>query len=131
AVRGERDIAVGNVVGSNIFNVLAVLGLGSLVAPDGIPVPPSSQRFDVPVMIAVSVACLPVFFIGRRINRWEGALFLGYYAVYTTWLVLSARGDAAMDAFGSAMTAFVLPLTGVTLAVFSWRAMDSKPKDAA
>ncbi|MDF2773712.1 MAG: Na+/Ca+ antiporter, CaCA family, partial [Geminicoccaceae bacterium] len=58
-LRGERDIAVGNVVGSNIFNLLAVLGLGSLVAPEGVPVSPGALAFDMPVMVAVAVAALP------------------------------------------------------------------------
>lgn len=62
SIRGERDIAVGNVVGSNIFNILAVLGLSGLISPDGINVAPSALRFDIPVMIAVAAACLPIFF---------------------------------------------------------------------
>ena len=61
AFRGQGDIAVGNVVGSNIFNILAVLGLSSLVSADGIPVPEAVLGFDIPVMIAVAVACLPIF----------------------------------------------------------------------
>ena len=64
AFRGERDIAVGNVVGSNIFNILAVLGLSGLVAPAGCPSTAALLRFDLPVMIAVAVACLPIFASG-------------------------------------------------------------------
>lgn len=109
------DIAVGNVVGSNIFNILAVLGLSSLVAPAGINVSPSAQSFDIPVMIAVAVACLPVFFTGYTISRWEGLLFLGYYLAYTLFLVLTASGNAVLDTFGSAMVFFVVPLTVITL----------------
>ena len=78
ALRGERDIAVGNVVGSNTFNILGVLGLSALVAPTGLMVPQSMLSFDLPVMIAVAAACLPIFFTGNLIARWEGALFLGY-----------------------------------------------------
>ncbi|PZQ27424.1 MAG: sodium:calcium antiporter, partial [Ectopseudomonas oleovorans] len=76
AIKGERDIAVGNIVGSNIFNLLCVLGLASLVSPAAISVSPNALAFDFPVMIAVAVACLPIFFAGYRINRWEGLLFL-------------------------------------------------------
>jgi len=83
AMRGERDIAVGNVVGSNIFNILGVLGLASLVAPNGISVSPAVTGFDIPVMIAVAFACLPIFYTGGVISRPEGVLFLGYYLVYT------------------------------------------------
>ena len=66
AFRGERDIAVGNVVGSNIFNLLAVLGLAGLVAPGGLPAPAALLRFDLPVMVAVALACLPIFASGAR-----------------------------------------------------------------
>jgi ABC-type long-subunit fatty acid transport system fused permease/ATPase subunit len=77
-LRGERDIAVGNVVGSNIFNIVFVLGLAASVSPSEILVAASVMRFDLPMMIAVAVACLPIFFTGHLIDRWEGALFLGY-----------------------------------------------------
>ncbi len=121
-VRGQRDIAVGNVVGSNIFNILAVMGLASLAAPGGIGVSTSALAFDLPVMIAVAVACLPVFFTGRAIARWEGALFLGYYIAYTAYLILGATRHDALPAFSAAMLEFVLPLTAVTLLVLFMRA---------
>ncbi|MAL98096.1 MAG: sodium:calcium antiporter [Alteromonadaceae bacterium] len=125
ALKGERDIAVGNVVGSNIFNLLAVLGLASLVAPEGLAVPASALAFDFPVMLAVAIACLPIFFSGYVVNRWEGLLFLGYYVAYTTHLVLSAGGTNAPGLFQQAMVWYVMPLTAVTLLVIgirSWRA---------
>ena len=122
AVRGEREIAVGNVVGSNIFNILAVLGLSGLVARDGIPVSPAVATFDAPVMIAVAVACLPIFASGSRIARWEGALFLFFYLAYTAYLVLAAQQHGALPAYNAVMGAFVLPLTAVTLVVIGWRA---------
>ncbi|MCS7102198.1 MAG: calcium/sodium antiporter, partial [Burkholderiaceae bacterium] len=77
ALRGERDIAVGNVVGSNVFNLLGCLGAAALVAPAGLTVAPAVLNFDAWVMLAVAVACLPIFITGREIARWEGALFLG------------------------------------------------------
>ena len=86
--RGERDIAVGNVIGSNLFNILCVLGLSAAVSAQGVAVPVSALRFDIPVMIAVAVVCLPIFFTGQQIARWEGGLFLGYYVAYTLYLVL-------------------------------------------
>jgi len=122
AMRGERDIAVANVVGSNIFNILGVLGVSALVAPDGIPVAPAALAFDLPVMIAVALACAPIFFTGQTIARWEGGLFLGYYVAYTAFLVLAATGHPELETFASAMTTFVLPLTVVTLVVVTWRA---------
>jgi cation:H+ antiporter len=122
AFRGERDIAVGNVVGSNIFNILSVLGIGAMVAPSGLPVAPALIRFDLLVMIAVALACLPIFASGAVIARWEGGLFLGYYAAYTAYLVLDAQQHDVLPAFSAVMATFVLPLTGITLAVIGWRA---------
>ncbi|MHB0776088.1 calcium/sodium antiporter [Halomonas sp. WWR20] len=124
AMRGERDIAVGNIVGSNIFNLLCVLGLASLVSPLAITVSPNALAFDFPVMIAVAVACLPIFFTGYSINRWEGLLFLAYYAAYTAYLVLSSAEASFTETLGDAMLGYVIPLTAVTLLVIAasaWR----------
>ncbi|MBW3659590.1 MAG: calcium/sodium antiporter [Actinobacteria bacterium] len=121
-IRGERDIAVGNVVGSCIFNLLAVLGLGSVVSPDGVPVPQGALTFDVPVMVAVAIAALPIFFTGYVIARWEAAVFLGYYVAYASYLVLDATDHALADQLGTAVVFFVLPLTALTLAVAVVRA---------
>ncbi|MDX5373625.1 MAG: calcium/sodium antiporter [Pseudomonadaceae bacterium] len=122
AFKGERDIAVGNIVGSNLFNLLCVLGLASLVAPSAIPVAANALAFDFPVMIAVAIACLPIFFNGYSINRWEGALFVAYYALYTVYLIMHSSGAPWLGAFQHAMLTFVLPLTAVTLAVIGARA---------
>ncbi|MCB1003581.1 MAG: calcium/sodium antiporter, partial [Acidimicrobiales bacterium] len=121
-LRGQRDIAVGNVVGSNLFNLLSVLGAAALAAPGGIHVPEAARTFDLPVMTAVAVACLPVFFDGYVLKRWEGAVFFAYYAAYLTYLVLDATDHAAVDPFRLAMAAFVLPLTVLTLVVVGRRA---------
>jgi len=87
------------------------------VAPGSLPVPSSVLAFDLPVMTAVAVACLPVFFTGRTIARWEGAVFLGYYVAYTAYLILAMQRHEATEAFSDAMLGFVLPLTLLTLAV--------------
>lgn len=115
--RGEREIAVGNIVGSNLFNILGVLGLAALVAPEGVPAAQSILTFDGPVMLAVAVACLPIFFTGHRIDRWEGFVFLGYYAAYVAYLILDASGHDALPAFSTVMLIFVAPLTLLTLAI--------------
>jgi len=120
AMRGQRDIAVGNVVGSNIFNLLCVLGGAALASPGPIPISAQALAFDFPIMVAVMLACLPVFFSGRIIARWEGALFLGYYALYTTWLVLAARGSSALPDIAGATTWFLFPLTALALALSCW-----------
>ncbi|MCQ4305002.1 sodium:calcium antiporter [Stutzerimonas frequens] len=122
AFRGERDIAVGNIVGSNIFNLLCVLGLASLVSPQAIGVSSNALAFDFPVMIAVAVACLPIFFAGYCIKRWEGALFLAYYVSYTLYLVLTSTGRPFAETFGDAMIGYALPLTAITLLVIAGRA---------
>ena len=114
-LRDQRDIAVGNVVGSNIFNLLGVLGLTAIAAPDGVSVASSAIAFDIPVMTAVAVACLPLLFTGRILRRWEGALFVAYAAMYTAYLVLDATAHALRDDLAGAMIWFVLPLTAVTL----------------
>lgn len=93
-VRGQRDIAVGNVVGSNIFNLSCVLGLSGIVARGGVPVSPTAVSFDIPVMILVAALCLPIFFTGRTIARWEGVVFFIGYIAYTTYMVLSATSVA-------------------------------------
>jgi cation:H+ antiporter len=126
SLRGERDIAVGNVVGSNLFNLLAVLGLGSIFAPAGVPVAPAAIAFDLPVMIAVAIACLPVFFVGYSIARWQGWLFLGYYAAYTLFLILDAAQHDALPLFSAVMEWFVLPLTALTLGIVVLRALRRK-----
>jgi cation:H+ antiporter len=117
SLRGQRDLAVGNVVGSNLFNILGVLGVASIVAPNGIPVSEAALVLDIPIMIAAAVACLPIFFTGHRIARWEGALFFLYYLAYMTYLVLDATEHSGSDGFGLVMTGFVMPLTVVTLVV--------------
>ncbi len=122
AIRGERDIAVGNIVGSNIFNLLCVLGLASLVSPESIQVAASALAFDFPVMVAVALACLPIFFTGYSISRWEGLLFLAYYVAYTAYLVMVSTGRELAETFGDAMLAYAVPLTAVTLLVIAGRA---------
>jgi cation:H+ antiporter len=118
AIKGERDIAVGNVIGSNTFNILGCLGLSSLVSGTaGLGVPGAVMGFDIWVMLAVALACLPVFMTGREIARWEGFLFIAYYGAYVLYLILAAQQHAALPAFSSAMLSFVIPLTVVTLVV--------------
>jgi cation:H+ antiporter len=121
AFRGQRDIAVGNVVGSNTFNILGVAGLSALASPTGLPVSPSLLWNDLPVMILVAVACLPIFFTGRTISRWEGGVLLAFYVAYTAHLVMAAQGNEALVNFRIAMGLFVLPLTLLTLAVLAIR----------
>jgi cation:H+ antiporter len=122
AIKGERDIAVGNVVGSNTFNILGCLGISSLASGTaGLAIPPAVLNFDLWVMIAVALACLPVFLTGREIARWEGMLFLAYYAAYVVYLILAAQQHDALPAYSMVMLSFVLPLTLITLVAVSIR----------
>jgi cation:H+ antiporter len=120
-LRGERDIAIGNVVGSNIYNVLAVLGVSALVTPGGLRVAPALLAFDLPVMVAVAVACLPIFLTGYSIARLEAATFLGFYLAYAAYLVLAAQDHDALSGFSAVMLEFVIPLTVLGVAVSLWR----------
>ncbi|MGQ4268542.1 calcium/sodium antiporter [Nocardiopsis changdeensis] len=116
-VRGERDMAVGNIVGSNVFNLGAVLGLAAVVAPGGIEVAASALRFDLPVMVAVALVLLPIALTGSDVSRWEGALLVGFYIAYIAYLVLAATEHAALEPLSAAMLWFVIPLTALWLAV--------------
>lgn len=129
AREGQRDMAVGNVVGSNIFNVLAVLG--SAAAVREIPVAQGVLSFDLPIMIAVCFVCVPIFWTGGRIARTEGVVLVGYYGLYLTYLLLHATSHDLEDDFRFAMIAFVIPLTVVagSIAWFSTRGRGREPSE--
>ena len=117
AWRGERDIAVGNVVGSNLLNLMGVLGLSAVVGKGGIAVSDAALQLDIPVMIAVAFACLPVFFTGHLIARWEGGLFFAYFLVYTAYLIVAETTPEITRTFALIIGGIALPLTVVTLVV--------------
>lgn len=128
AVRGERVIAVGNVVGSNIFNIMGVLGIAGVVAPVGIQVSEAIYHFDIPIMIAVAFACLPIFFTGGTINRWEGGLLISYYAAYTSYLILAVTQHESLPTFSNVMLWFVIPFTMITIIVIAVQEARNKSK---
>lgn len=121
ALRGERDIAVGNVVGSNIFNILCVLGISAIVAPAELTVAGQVLAFDLPIMVAVAAICLPIFFTRNLITRGDGVLLLGLYAAYTAYLILHATGHPALVVYAEIMGGIVLPVVVVLLLVLAWR----------
>jgi cation:H+ antiporter len=121
-LRGQRDIAVGNVLGSNIFNLTVILGV-TAIAAGGLAVPEGVVTFDVVIMVAAAVACLPIFVTGHLIARWEGGLFVTYYAAYIVYLVLDATEHDTLPHLRDAMVLFALPLTAVTLLVLMTRAL--------
>ena len=115
AMRGERDIAIGNAIGSNTFNILGCLGATGLVDHNGLVVAAPVMNFDMWVMCAVALACLPIFIAGREIGRAKAALFLAYYVAYIAYLVFDAQGHDVLPRFSAIMIGFVLPITIVTL----------------
>lgn len=121
--RGEREMAVGNVVGSNLFNILGILGICAIAAPGGIPVAHAAGAFDIPVMLAATAACLPIAFTGYVIARWEGFVFLAYYVAYVVYAIMAATAHDALPAYSGVMGAFIIPLTVVTLAVLAAQAL--------
>jgi cation:H+ antiporter len=116
SLRGERDIAVGNVVGSNLFNIFCVLGLSSVFSPTGmVMISDTALQFDIPIMVAVAIVCLPIFFTGQEVSRWEGSLFVIYYALYVGYLILNASSSSATASFGKVILFGALPITLVIL----------------
>jgi cation:H+ antiporter len=105
-----------------------VLGVTSLIAPNGLDVPQAAIVFDMPVMIAAAVACLPIFFTDYLIERWEGALFLAYYAIYATFLFMNATQHTMLETFSGVMLWFVIPLTVITLLAFVWQQLKNEPQ---
>ena len=124
AARGQRDMAVGNAIGSNLFNILAVLGITGVVSP--VIVSSGARGFDLPFMLAVAVACLPIFADGFILHRWQGAVFLSYYVAYLVWLGLDAAEHDLQSAFSSLMLYFAVPLTALTVIVVAYRAIGQR-----
>jgi len=128
-LRGERDIAVGNVVGSSVFNILGIAGASAVVSEGGLALPQSLVAFDIPLMVAVAVACLPVVAGDHRISRPVGAFFLAAYAAYVAYLVLDAREHAALEPFSWVMLEFVAPLTAAAVVAYLYRRMQDRRRE--
>ncbi|HUF00137.1 MAG TPA: calcium/sodium antiporter [Anaerolineales bacterium] len=125
ALKRESDIAVGNAVGSNIFNLLGVLGVGALLAPDGISVAARVLQLDFLVMIFVAAVSLPIFYLDNRISRAEGFLLLMYYIFYMAYIILQATNSSALPAVGGFIVFFV-PITFIALLVFAIKSSRSR-----
>lgn len=121
SLRGERDIAVGNVIGSNLFNLLAVLGMSAAVSPAGIAVTAAVRTTDIPVMVGVAIICLPIFAAGFIISRWNGALLLGLYLSYLCYLIFDATQASFLQTYIGVMLQFVVPVTAFALLMFAIR----------
>jgi cation:H+ antiporter len=127
ALKKQSDIAVGNAVGSNIFNLLGVLGLSGLLAPGGITVAENVLRLDFLVMVFVALVSLPIFYIDNRISRLEGGLLISYYLCYVAYLVLQAGNSSALSTF-TLFVAFFAPLTFIALVVVAVRSARARRK---
>ncbi len=117
AFRGHREIAVGNVIGSNLFNLLGVLGLTAVLAPAPLSVSPNALDFDLPVMLGVTLLCLPLFYSGYRVTRIEGLVLLGLYVAYGLHVVAFTTGMPLAARLEELMLFYVLP---VLAAVVLW-----------
>ncbi len=131
-LRGEREIAVGNVVGSNLFNLLGVLGSAGALSAGGIALSAEVIRFDLPIMAFVALGCLLLFRTGRKISRWEGGMLVAYYAVYTICLLLAAGADAGtgisfVKNWGATLY-FVAPLVLVALGTVAFYAFSGRQR---
>ena len=116
AVRGERDIAVGNVVGSNLFNLLAVLGASAALSANGVPVSDEGISFQLPALVVISVLCLGIFFTRLAVHRWEGAALLGLYVVYLAYCIVEATDTGSVTAMRLvAVGAVVFVAVGVVI----------------
>ncbi|KTC12460.1 conjugal transfer protein TraR [Pseudomonas marginalis ICMP 11289] len=124
AMRGERDIAVGNVIGSNLFNLLGVLGLTALVAPVPLTISPNALVFDLPIMLGVAILCVPLFYSGYRIDRVEGLFLLSLYLTYGLHIVSISTGMLLAERLEGMVLRFIVPLLGIIVAfgtVRAWR----------
>lgn len=122
ALRGEREIAVGNVIGSNLFNLLGVLGFTALIAPSPLSVSPNALDFDLPVMLGAITLCLPVFYTGYRVTRAEGLVLLGLYLAYGLHVMAFTTGMPLANKLEQLMLYYVLPVLVALLLFTSLRA---------
>jgi len=129
ALKGRSDIAIGNAIGSNVFNLLFVLGTVSVTHSD-LAVPDELIRLDLPVMIGAAVLCVPIAITDSAITRWEGIAFVGLYAGYTVFLVLDGLGEASAPFVGAATLAAVVPILALTIRVLRTRRASSADRSA-
>ncbi|WP_172613040.1 calcium/sodium antiporter [Pseudomonas graminis] len=122
ALRGERDIAVGNIIGSNLFNLLGGLGITALISTGPLSISPNALDFDLPVMLGVAALCVPLFYSGYRITRLEGLLMLGLYAVYGLHIVSFTTGMPLAERLERLMIHYALPVIAVCIVVGTVRA---------
>lgn len=117
SLKGQRDIAIGNVVGSNVFNLLCVLGLSGMVSPQPLLAGLQMTSLDLPVMLGVAILCLPLFFVGASLTRFEGILFLSLYVAYVWYMIAMTVSANYLPMLQSGILYGLIPL--VVLYVFA------------
>jgi len=123
AIRGQRDIAVGNVVGSNLFNLLGVLGASAAISKNGVSVADAALRLDIPVMIAATIVLIPICWNGFQIKRWEGILLAAFYVAYVAYLILESGESTVLETYRTMML-IVVPVVMIAFGaagVQGWR----------
>jgi cation:H+ antiporter len=124
AYRGKADLAIGNVVGSNLLNQLVILGLSATVAGgQGLAVDPVLIERDFPIMVLTTLACLPIFWTDGVISRQEGGLLVGLYVLYLGEQLIFNQVPELVDEYRLVLVAVGLPLllTFLVWSVLRWR----------
>jgi cation:H+ antiporter len=88
-IRGDRDIAIGNLLGSSVYNVAVILGITVMTAPAEVQIPDSVVAADLLVLAVAALITVPVLLTGQRISRLEGGAFVAAYLGYLVWLILA------------------------------------------
>jgi cation:H+ antiporter len=113
ARRGETDLSVGNIVGSNILNVFAILGTSSMFTSEGLQVAEVALGFDIPIMIGVSILAWPMFWTHRTVTRLDAVILGTGYALYVAALIMSWENQLVVRAWYAALTAYAICSAGV------------------
>jgi cation:H+ antiporter len=129
AIKGERDIAVGNIVGSNIFNIFCVLGFSTVISGGNVPVSANLMAIDVPVMIGVALICLPIFMSGYVITRVNGAVWMGFYVLYVAYMLMITQASPLAGSLGALSIGVIIPLAGLLTLIALVRSFNRHPTD--
>ncbi len=125
--KGEFELAVGNVMGSCLFNIVVVPSTMALLKAGQLSFATEAIHWDLPIMIAVVVVCLPIFFSGHLVSRKEGALFLGYYALYGATLFYRKTTEPNLGEYKTGLLLLVGGMLLITLIIVTVRAITYRP----
>ena len=118
AIRGRTGMVIGNVIGSNLFNIGAVLGITLTCIPSSIPVEGSALTFDLPVMCLVTLSLLPMMVSRSKIGRFEGFMLFAWYILIMAYTVLTVKANHIAPILGDTMIWVVGPITVLVLLYF-------------